>query len=303
LCRILKYHKTELINKDFLEITYPEEFKLIEAQIKYGERSTLRHHEMKLKAKFGRDKSFLVSTAPLYDSQSSYTGAIVVCIDITDRYLESDRSADTRGVLLRMMMSETSEQLLLTRGWLDILQASLPEQHERVEKLIGIIEKVIRLNRQISEFESLKPVLEFPLLLMSIEEFIDELNEKINPLVEMKGCTINFNLQVEQPNLYSCPRILIIAIEQIVRNSLARSCSEITIDVGLTSENNLQLIITDDGRTFLKTPESPEKSKFLMDIYLTDVLLREINGKVTLTDILPREGLQFSLICPLNSDE
>ncbi len=303
LCGVLKYHKTELMNRDFFEITHPEEFKSIEAQIIGREKISLRHHEMKLKAKFGRDKTFLVSTTPLYDSQSLYNGVIVVCVDITDRYLESDRSADTRGVLLKMMMSETSEQLLLTRGWLDILQASLPEQHERVEKLIGIIEKVIRLNRQISEFESLKPVLEFPLLLVTIEELIDELNELIKPLVESKGSTINFNLQVEYPNLYSCPRILIIAIEQIIRNSLERSCNEIKIDIELTSKKNMKLTITDNGRTFLKTPESPEKSKFLMDIYLADVLLREIHGKLTITDILPKEGLQFSLTCPLNSDD
>ncbi|MFX1282885.1 MAG: PAS domain S-box protein [Promethearchaeota archaeon] len=303
LCGILKYHKTELINKDFFEVTHPEEFKSIEAKIIGREKIPLRHHEIKLKAKFGRDKTFLISTAPLYDSQSNYNGIIVVCVDITDRYLESDRLADTRGFLLKMIMSEISEQLLLTRGWLDILQASLPEQNERVDKLIGIIEKVIRLNRQISDFESLKPIFEYPLLLVSIEELINELNELINPLAESKGSTINFNLQVKNPNFYSCPRILIIAIEQIIQNSLERSSNEITIDIELASEKSLQLTITDDGRTFLKKTKSPKKSEFLMEIYLADVLLREIHGKLTINDILPKEGLQFSLICPLKYND
>ncbi|MFX0013740.1 MAG: PAS domain S-box protein [Promethearchaeota archaeon] len=301
LCRILGYHKTDLINRALVEIINPEELKLIEAQLKDGDKKPFKHLEMRIKTKDGHNRSFLVSTAPLYDSESKYTGAIVVCVDVTDRDLESERLSDTRGVLLKIMMSEASEQLLLTRGWLDILQASLPEQHERVEKLIKIIEKAIRLNRQINELETLKPILEFPFLFVSIQKFILSLDELLKPLIYSKGCTIKFNLQLEQAHLYSCPRALMIAIEQIVYNSLIRFSNEISLDISLLSDFKMQIIITDNGKTFLETPESPETSKFLMDIYFADVLLREIGGKVTINNILPQEGLRFSLICPVNS--
>jgi PAS domain S-box-containing protein len=297
LCRALEYSKAELINKNFSEIIYPDGFQSIKAQIKGGEEAE-NHIQVKMISKSGRDKIFLVSSAPLYDSQSGYTGSIIICVDITDRYLEINELADVRGGLLKMMISESSEQLLLTQGWLDIIKTSLPEQHERVEKLVQIVNKIILFNRQITRSPYLNSIIESPLLQISIPEFITELNELITPLVSLKKCQVKFSLNLEHASLYECPRILIIAIEQIIRNSLARSSQEVVITVKASSENQLQILITDDGRTFLKTPEPPEVSKFLMDIYLSDVLLREIDGKLSVTDILPKEGLQFSLVFP-----
>jgi PAS domain S-box-containing protein len=297
LCRSLGYTKVELVNKNFSEIIYPEGFQSIKAQVKGGDES-VTHIEVKMISKTCGDKIFLVSSAPLYDSQSGYTGSIIICVDITDRYLEANKLADTRGTLLKMMISESSEQLLLTQGWLDIIKTSLPEQHERVEKLIQIVNKIIRFNRQITQSPYINSIIESPLLRMPVPDFIRELNEVITPLVSLKKCQVKFNLQLEQAHLYECPRILIIAIEQIIHNSLARSSREIVITMKAYSENQLLILIIDDGRTFLKTPEPPEASRFLMDIYLSDVLLREIDGKLTVTDILPKEGLQFSLAFP-----
>ena len=302
LCRSLGYAKTELINKNFSEIIYAEGFQSIKAQIKGGEESA-RHIEVKMKSKIGKDKIFLISSVPLYDSQSGYSGSIIICVDITDRSLQIQKIADSLGVILKMMISESSEQLLLTQGWLDIIKTSLPEQHERVEKLVKIVNKVIRFNRQITESEYLNSIIESPLLYVSVPEFITELNEIMTPIVSLKNCRIKFNLRLEQSHFYECPRILIIAIEQIIQNSLARLCQEIIIDVKPSSENQLQILITDDGRTFLKTPEPPKASKFLMDVYLSDVLLREIGGKLAVTNILPKEGLKFSLIFPLKTRE
>lgn len=302
LCRSLGYTRNELINKNFSEITHPEGFQSIKAQIR-GKEESVRHIEVKMISKIGSDRIFLVSAAPLYDSQSSYTGSIITCVDVTTRYLGVQKVADARGGLLRMMISESSEQLLLTQGWLDIIKTSLPEQHERIEKLVKIVDKVIRFNRQITESEHLNSIIEFPLLKVSVPELIAELNELITPLVSSKDCRVKFNLQLKQSYLYECPRILNIAIIQIIQNSLARSCQEIVITVKPTSENQLQIIITDDGRTFLKIPEPPEASKFLMDIYLSDVLLREIGGKLKVTDILPKEGLQFTLVFPSKTRE
>ena len=297
LCQSLGYTKVELMSKNFSEIIYPEGFQSIKAQVKGGEES-ISHIEVKMISKTGRDKIFLVSSAPLYDSQSGYTGSIIICVDITDRYLEIDKLADARAALLKTVISESSEQLLLTQGWLDIIKTSLPEQHERVEKLIQIVNKIILFNRQITQSTYLNSIIESPLLRIPVTDFIRELNEIITPLVSTKKCQVKFDLTLEQAHLYECPRILIIAIEQIIQNSLARSCHEIVITMKVSSENQLLILITDDGRTFLKTPEPPEASKFLMDIYLSDVLLREIDGKLTVTDILPKEGLQFSLVFP-----
>ncbi|MFX1505770.1 MAG: PAS domain S-box protein [Promethearchaeota archaeon] len=301
LCRSLGYSKAELVNKNFSEIVYPEGFQSIKAQVKGGEES-VSHIEVKMISKIGRDKIFLVSSAPLYDSQSGYTGSIIICVDITDRYLETDKLADARGALLKMMISESSEQLLLTQGWLDIIKTSLPEQHERVEKLLQIVNKIIQFNSQITQSAYLNSIIESPLLQIPVSEFVRELNELIVPLASLKKCQVKFNLQLGQEYLYECPRILMIAIEQIIQNSLTRSCHEIEITIKATSdENQLQIVISDDGRTFLKTPDPPDASKFLMDIYLSDVLLREINGKLTVTDILPREVLQFSLVFPVKT--
>jgi PAS domain S-box-containing protein len=303
LCRSLGYTRTELINKNFSEITYPEGFKSIKAQIRDGNEEFARQIEVKMISKIGRDRIFFVSAAPLYDSQSGYTGTIITCVDVTDRYLGIQKEADNRGALLRMVISENSEQLLLTQGWLDIIKTSLPEQHERIEKLVKIVDKVIRFNRQITASKHFNAIIESPLTQVSVPEFIAEINELITPIVSLKDCQIKFNPQKKQLNLYECPMILAIAIEQIIQNSLARSSLEIVIDIKLASENQLQIVITDDGRTFLKTPEPPEASKLLMDIYLSDVLLREIGGKLTVTDILPKEGLQFSLFFPSKTRE
>jgi hypothetical protein len=63
----------------------------------------------------------------------------------------------------------------------------------------------------------------------------------------------------------------------------------------------LQIQIVDNGKVFLETIESPETSKFLMNIILTDVLMKKIGGKVSITNILPKDGLQVSLTVPLDS--
>ncbi|UCG04351.1 MAG: PAS domain S-box protein [Candidatus Heimdallarchaeota archaeon] len=297
ICRSLGYTKAELMNKNFSKITYTDGFQAIKAQIR-GREESARQIEVKMISKIGRDRIFLISAAPLFDSQSGYTGSIMICIDITDRYLGIQKIADDQGALLRMMIAESSEQLLLTQGWLDIIKSSLPEQHERIEKLVKIIEKVIRFNNQITELRQINSIIKSPLLHVSIPELMAEINKIITPVVSSKDCRVKFNLQLEQSYLYECPRILTIAVEQIIQNSITRSCQEIVIDVKPTSDNQLSIIITDDGRTFLKTPDPPDSSKFLMDIYLSDVLLREIGGKLTVTDILPKEGLQFSLLFP-----
>ena len=231
------------------------------------------------------------TTKRLKESEARYRTLVE---DITDHALKLQKLADSRGVLLRMMLSESSEQLLLTQGWLDIIKTSLPEQHERVDKLIKLVNKIIRFNRQITESEYLSSIIESPLLHVSVPKFISELNELITPIVSAKNCRVKFNLQLEQSHLFECPRILIIAIEQIIQNSLARSCQEIMIEVKPFSESQLEILIIDDGRT----PEPPEASKFLMDIYLSDVLIGELGGKLTVTNILPKEGLKFSLIFP-----
>ncbi|MFX0124582.1 MAG: PAS domain S-box protein [Candidatus Hodarchaeota archaeon] len=302
LCRSLGYTKTELLSKNFSEITYPEGFQSIKAQIIGGEES-LRHIEVKMISKTGQDRIFLISTAPLYDSQSGYTGSIIICIDITERYLGIQKVADVQGAILRMMISESSEQLLLIQGWLDIIKTTLPEQHERIEKIIKIVNKVIQFNSQITKSDHLSSIIESPLLLVSVPEFVKELNKLIKPLLSSKECRATFKLELEKSYFYECPRILIIAVENIIQNSLARSCQEIVIEVKSAPDNRLQIIISDDGRTFLKTPKPPEASKFLMDIYLSDLILREIGGKLTVTDILPKEGLQFSLIFPSKTRE
>ena len=232
----------------------------------------------------------------LKESEARYR---TIVEDITNRALKLQNLADSRGLLLRMMLSESSEQLLLTQGWLDIIKTSLPEQHERVDKLINLVNKIIRFNRQIGDSEYLSSIIVSPLLYVSVPEFIKELNELITPIISTKNCQVKFNLQLEQSHLFECPRILTIAVEQIIQNSLARSCQEIIIEMRSFSENQLEILIIDNGRT----PEPPDASKFLVDIYLSDVLLGEIRGKLTVTNILPKEGLQFSLIFPSKTRE
>ncbi len=305
LCDVLEYTKEELISMNLAEITYSESFELIRVQLTNGELRENGHLEVKMKSKSGREKTFLISTAPLYDSKSNYTGAIAVCIDVTDRYFDSNQLAETRGVFLRMMLNETSEQLLRAKGRLDILhsETSLLEQRERIEKVVSIVETIERLNHQINELASLRSIFDFAPLFISVLEFYTNLDELLTPIGLSKGCQIKFNHLIEYPYLYKCPYIVSIAIEQIIRDSLTRNSRNITVDLIVISKNKMRIDITDDGKAFFSTPETPDISNFLMSIYLANVLLRQIGGKLNINDILPKEGLQISLIFPLKPIE
>ncbi|MFX0183311.1 MAG: PAS domain S-box protein [Candidatus Hodarchaeota archaeon] len=302
LCSSLDYTKTELIGRNLSEITYPKQFKLLKAQI--GKVNHLRHLEMTFKAKRSLEKIFLVSLSFLCDSKSNYTGAIALCVDVTDHNLKTMRLTGLRENFLRMMLSETSEQLLVALGWLDILHSktSLPDQRERVEKVVGIIEKVVNLSRQINEFAGLKSILEEPLLLVPFSEFQNNLHSLLSPLTTSKGCQIKFNQVIKSPDRIKCPEILVIAIEQVVRYSLLRNSLNIVLDINETSDNQIQIKIIDDGKAFLETPETPDTSTFLINLFLTDVLLKHINGKLSISDILPKDGLQISLTFPVDAD-
>lgn len=301
LCSSLDYTKTELIGRNLLEITHPKQFELLKAQI--GKVNHIRHLEMKFKAKSNLDKMFLVSLSLLCDSKSNYTGAIALCVDVTDHNLETTRLTGLREFFLKMMITETSEQLLVALGWLDILHSktSLPDQRERVEKVVGVIEKVINLSRQINEFASLKSILEEPLLLAPFSEFQSNLNTLLSPLTTPLGCQIKFNQLIENLDRIKYPEILLIAIEQVVRYSLLRNSRNIVVDIIETSDNQIQIKITDDGKALLETPETPDISKFLINVFLTDVLLKQIGGKISISDILPKDGLQISLTFPVNA--
>ena len=300
LCRGLEYAKEELIGMNLTEITDSESLESLKDLIKNGEAKENGHLEIKMRAKSGREKTFLISTAPLYDSKSNYTGTIAVCIDVTARYFDNNQLAETRSVFLRMMLKETSEQLLRAKGRLDILhsETSLLEQRERIQNVISIVENIERLNHQINELANLRSILDFTPLFISVPDFYNYLDEMLKPLVHSKGCQIKINHLIEYPSLYQCPNILLIAIEQVIRDSLARHSRNITVDLLIISPDEMRITITDDGKAFLKTPETPEISNFLMNIYLANVLLREIGGKLSINDILPKEGLQISLIFP-----
>ncbi|MFX0171878.1 MAG: PAS domain S-box protein [Candidatus Hodarchaeota archaeon] len=303
MCSALDYAKTELIGMNLSDITHPDDFKLIKNQIEINKSTHIRQLEMRLKTKGNLDKVFLISMSPFYDSKSNYTGAIAVCVDLTDHNLETLRLVSIREIFLRIMLTETSEQLLKALGWLDILHSktTLPDQRERVEKVVGVIENVLNLSRQVNEFASLKSILELPLPLVSLSKFQNNLIELFPPLVSPKGSNIEFNHQIKNPDLIKCPEILFIAIEQVVSYSLLRNSRSIIVDIIETTDNQIQIKITDDGKAFLETPETPDTSKFLINIFLTDVLLKQIGGKIAISDILPKDGLQISLVFPKNA--
>ncbi|MFX0050808.1 MAG: PAS domain S-box protein [Candidatus Hermodarchaeota archaeon] len=303
MCSALDYEKMELIGMNLSDIIDPEQFKLIKNQIEIDKSTHIRQIEMKLKTKGNTNKTFLISMSPFYDSKSNYTGAIAVCVDLTDHNLETLRLTSIREIFLRMMLTETSEQLLKALGWLDILHSktTLPEQQERIEKVVGVIENVLNLSRQVDEFARLKSILELPLPLVSLSDFQSNLNELFVQIVSPKGCQIEFNLQIKNPDITRCPEILVVAIEQVISYSLLRNSRNIIVDIIETTDNQIQIRITDDGKAFLETPETPDISKFLINIFLTDVLLKQIGGNLVINDILPKDGLQISLVFPVNA--
>jgi PAS domain S-box-containing protein len=303
LCKSLLYAKAELIGSNLSEFISPHHFEMIKIQIESGEFQYTGHKEVLFKAKDNTEKVFLLSMSALYDSPSRYSGTIALCIDITDLSHQTTHLADMRGMLLRMILSETTERLLIAQGWLDILDSeiSIPEHRYRLEKVMTEIEKLVLLNHQITEFTKLKSIYKIPFVLIPISDFKNDLKKLLSPFVPVASIQIDYRIPKSQLIRFKIPDVLTIGIEQIVRYSLKRKSSKIEISIKEIPDNNLQIQIVDNGKVFLETIESPETSKFLMNIILTDVLMKKIGGKVSITNILPKDGLQVSLTVPLDS--
>ena len=129
----------------------------------------------------------------------------------------------------------------------------------------------------------------------------NDLKKFLTPIIPVSSFQIDLRITKSQLLHIKIPDIITIGIEEIVRYSLKRKSSKIKISIEEISDNNLQIKIVDNGKAFFEIIESPETSKFLMNIILTDVLMKQIGGKVSITNILPKDGLQVSLTVPLNS--
>lgn len=290
----LEYTEAELIGKNLAELTSAESFEIIKQETERRKQGNERYFEIKMLTKHNQEKLFLVSTTSLFGASSNYIGVIAVWVNLT-KDVEISHILEDRGVFLRMMLMEVSDQLLRAGGWLDILltESRGAEQQERINKVHENLQKLEQLSKQVELL--IGPSLNFSLFKVSILDFLTDLGCRLKPIVTPKNCKIEFTHLVEDLTSVSIPRVLHYAVEQIVRDSLSRISHSINININEAPDGQLEIGIIDDGKSFY---ESDEIRNFIFGFYLADVLLRQINGNLQVKYIMPGEGTHIILRFP-----
>ncbi|UCE14841.1 MAG: PAS domain S-box protein [Candidatus Heimdallarchaeota archaeon] len=290
----LEYTEAELIGKSLAELTSPKSFEIIKQETEKRKQGIEGYFEIKMLTKNNQVKDFLVSTTPLYDPLSNYVGAISVWVNLT-KDTNTFRVLENRGVFLRMILTEVSEQLLRAGGWLDILRTESrgDEQLERINKVHANLQKIEQLSKQIESV--IGSSLNFSLSRVSVLDFITDLSNRLIPIASPKNCKIEFTHLVEDLTSENIPCVLQFAVEQIIRDSLSRISHSIQINIIEAPDGQLEIGIIDDGKSFY---EPDEIESFIFGFYLADVLLRQINGILQVKYILPGEGTHIILRFP-----
>ncbi len=292
-CKILNYEKNELIGVNLSQLFSPEQFKSIINETQNRKQGKLDPYTIELIAKQNLKKLVLMSVAPLYDSASKYVGAIAVCVDISSAKTQSRDESQKPDIFLKILCNEVSEQVLLAKGWLDILhtEVKIPEYVDRIEKAQRSIQKVEDLSKQVISL--LNP--NITLNKTSLLEFSMHLKNHLIPLLSPKGCNLTVKLTIEKADEYKCPAILEYAIEQVARSSLKRMSHNIEISYSLTSLNQVLIEIRDDGVTPFIDELSPDH---FQGNYLASILVKKIGGTYMSKPHITGKGMHVLINLP-----
>ncbi|MHA2346698.1 MAG: PAS domain-containing protein [Candidatus Hodarchaeales archaeon] len=187
----LNYSESELIGQNLSDITTSDQFQIIQQETENRKSGISNQFEVQLLTKTEILKTFLVSAAPLIDSNANYAGAIAVCMDIGYRHLTKLDDVDLPSIFLDLLLVELSDQLLRARGWLDILESqSKMGDKERIGNIQNSLSKIDILSKQVKEVFS---VSSDPMKVqITLSDLLNRVNERVINIIAPKSIELFF---------------------------------------------------------------------------------------------------------------
>ena len=101
--KMLGYTTEELIGKNLMEITFPDEYNKFKDQSLKRKKVEHAHFETVFKHKNGKRINGLVAASPLYDAKNNFTSTLAIITDITDRKQMEEALEHERNLLHLLM--------------------------------------------------------------------------------------------------------------------------------------------------------------------------------------------------------
>jgi len=110
--KALGYKKEELLNKNFASLVYKKDREKIEREMEKRRKGKESRYEIRLVAKDGSIKTFLVSALPLFDGRK-FAGSLSINMDITEQIeLEKKFGAIFEGALDAIFIEDLNGDIL-----------------------------------------------------------------------------------------------------------------------------------------------------------------------------------------------
>ncbi|MHA1215349.1 MAG: PAS domain-containing protein [Candidatus Hodarchaeales archaeon] len=301
LAKMLGYTKNELVGMNLAELTNEENFKIIQSQTERRKGGEVSQYQISLFTKEGEEKVFLISAAPLYDSNKNYVGAISLCVNLSSMCFPIKGLSNVPKIFLKTLYDELDEQLLRAKGWLDILEAETgtTEAKERVKKVLNRLLRINYFSKQ--SFELLKEYFEVEMPLMTLNELVTKLEKQVGLIATANSCRliVTNNIPRTSSSNLQVPLILLQIVEHCLKKSFTRFPKEFKVTFSLDPENKLVMECFDNG---VIAPEFYEMSELpLESYYFIEVMMKKLNGEYTYSIDKPEKGLLIRFLIPLQA--
>ncbi|MHA1972700.1 MAG: PAS domain-containing protein [Candidatus Hodarchaeales archaeon] len=301
LAMMLGYTKNELVGMNLSDLTDKENFEIIRNQTKRRKGGEVSQYQISLFTKEGEEKEFLISAAPLYDSNNSYVGSISLCVNLSLMCFTIRGLSNVPKFFLKALYDELDEQLLRAKGWLDILEAetTTTEAQERVTKVLNRLLRLDYFSKQ--SYELLKEYLEVEMPCIILDDFVSKLDKQVGPLATTKSCQLEVTNTIQKSisSRMRIPIILLQIVEHCLKQSFTRFPKKFKVTINLEPDDKLIIECFDNG---MIPPEFYEmKNLPVENYYFIDVMTKKLKGEYTYTINKPEKGLNIRFLIPIQA--